>query len=127
MANERTFYQCEICGNLVGLIEDAGIVPECCGQPMTLLSANTSDGAHEKHVPSLKRDGDQLSVQIGSVPHPMTTAHHIVWIAVAQGRRTQREELPVDEPAAAQFSVAEGPLSVYAYCNLHGLWKAELS
>ena len=126
MTNERTFYHCEICGNLVGLIENAGVVPECCGQPMVELTANTADASKEKHVPALSLEGCSLSVAIGSAPHPMTEAHHIVWIAVAQGRRTQRQELDSSEPATTQFHVAEGSLSVYAYCNLHGLWKADL-
>ncbi len=125
MANERVFYRCSICGNIIGLIEDGGVTPECCGMPMDRLSANTSDGAAEKHVPAFAREGINLDVTVGAVPHPMTDAHHIAWIAVAQGRRTQRVELdPTGEPTAT-FYVDEGPLTIYEYCNLHGLWKVE--
>ena len=28
-------YRCEICGNLICMIEDSGMVPECCGLEMT--------------------------------------------------------------------------------------------
>lgn len=126
MANERTFYRCSICGNMIGLIEDGGVTPECCGLPMDRLTANTSDGAQEKHVPATVREGNQLTVSVGSAPHPMTPEHHICWIAVAQGRKTQRWELVQPEPATAQFQVDDGPLTVYEYCNLHGLWKAEI-
>ncbi len=125
MANERIFYRCSVCGNIIGMIEDGGVTPECCGLPMDQLAANTSDGAQEKHVPALTRNGSELTVFVGSTPHPMTEEHHIAWIAVAQGRRTQREELlHTCEPRAA-FHVNDGPLTVYEYCNIHGLWKAE--
>ena len=45
MDNKRKFLRCEICGNLVGMIEDRGPTVVCCGQPMTELKANTADAA----------------------------------------------------------------------------------
>ena len=38
-ATER-FYVCEHCGNMAGLIHDAGVPMMCCGQPMKQLVAN---------------------------------------------------------------------------------------
>lgn len=123
----KKFFRCSICGNLVGLINDGGGELVCCGQPMTLLEANTSDGATEKHVPVLTRDGNNLHVAVGSVPHPMTDAHYIQWICILQANRTQRVALsPTDKPAA-DFVIDEGPVVAYEYCNLHGLWVAELA
>jgi superoxide reductase len=127
MTMERKFYRCSICGNLVELINDGGGELVCCGQPMILLQANTSDGAKEKHVPVGVRQGGNLHVTVGSVPHPMTEAHYIQWICVAQGSRTQRAALQPGEAPEADFPVKEGPLTVYEYCNLHGLWKADLA
>lgn len=123
---EKQFYRCEKCGNIVGMIHYGGGPLACCGQPMVLLTANTTDAATEKHVPSVKMDGNTLHVQVGSTLHPMTEEHYIQWIVAVQGSLTQRVQLtPQDEPKAT-FTIdpAKGPVTVYEYCNLHGLWKA---
>ena len=44
-------YKCEICGNIIEKVIDKGVPVMCCGKPMVELTANTSDGALEKHVP----------------------------------------------------------------------------
>lgn len=126
MSTTRAFYRCSICGNIVELIIDGGGELVCCGQPMVLLVANTSDGALEKHVPVGTRDGNKLHVVVGSVAHPMTEAHYIQWICVAQENRTQRVALTPGQAPEADFTVVEGPLTIYEYCNLHGLWKTDL-
>lgn len=126
MKDQRKFYKCALCGNLVGLIEDGGGTLVCCGQEMEQLLPNSVDAAQEKHVPAAKRENGALAVSVGSIPHPMTLEHHIAWIVVAQGSTTQRVALDKTGQPAAAFLVAEGPLTVYAYCNLHGLWVAEV-
>ncbi len=124
---ERKFYRCNHCGNLFGIINDGGVNPICCGEDMELLKPNTTDAAGEKHVPELKRDGDRLHVQVGSVAHPMLAEHYIQWIIAAQDNRVQRIFLcPGDKPEA-DFVLydAKSPVIVYEYCNLHGLWSAK--
>lgn len=126
MKNERSYLICEICGNQIGFISDSGVVPECCGQPMSALEPNTVDAAQEKHLPVITREGDSVRVAVGSVPHPMTPEHSIEWIALAQDNWTQRVALsPTDKPEAV-FACQPGAVTVYAYCNLHGLWVSEL-
>lgn len=125
MESKRTYMKCDICGNFVGMINDSGVVPECCGQPMRQLAPNTVDAAQEKHVPEIKRDGNTVTVTVGTVKHPMTPEHYIEWIALAQGNHTQRIALtPADQPEAV-FNCKSGPIVVYAYCNLHELWVNE--
>ena len=100
----------------------------CGGSQMQKLIANTTDAAQEKHVPVVKVDGKKISVQVGSVAHPMTEAHWIQWIYLQTKRGGQyRHLLPTDKPKAT-FIVADDdePVAVYEYCNLHGLWKAEI-
>jgi superoxide reductase len=126
MSSDRKFYRCSICGNIVGLINDGGGELVCCGQPMNLLLANTSDGAKEKHVPVGIRQGDFLHVTVGSIAHPMMESHYIQWICVAQSGRTQRAALQPGESPEADFAIMDGPVTIYDYCNLHGLWKADL-
>lgn len=119
------FYYCEICGNLTYLLDEGEGEMICCGEPMKLLTAGTTDAATEKHVPYLKRDGNHLEAVIGEVEHPMLEKHYITWIAAVQGDRVIFQHLsPGDEPKAC-FELQDGPVEVYEFCNLHGLWKAD--
>lgn len=125
MKTKVAFYKCEICGNMVGLIKNGGGQLVCCGKPMTKLEANTTDAAKEKHVPVATRKDGKIFVDVGSVAHPMTDNHFIEWIAVANEDGTERISLsPTDEPKAV-FCDRENA-EVFAYCNLHGLWKTEI-
>ena len=120
------FYICKHCGNSVEMIEDAGVPVSCCGQNMTELVPGTSDGAAEKHVPVVAVDGNKVTVTVGEVEHPMLDAHYIVWIAIETSKGAQRKMLQPSEAPKAEFLLAEGEtlVATYAYCNLHGLWRA---
>ena len=57
------FYICRHCGNLVGMIHDAGVPMMCCGQKMTALLPNTVEASGEKHLPAVTvEDGAMISV-----------------------------------------------------------------
>ena len=121
------FYKCQHCPNMIAYLEKAVCNAKCCGEEMLELVPNTSDGAGEKHVPLIERDGQTVVVKVGSVTHPMLEAHYIQWIALETAQGMQRKTLkPGDEPKAV-FALAEGdePVAAYEYCNLHGLWKAD--
>lgn len=121
---ELKFYICRTCGNLLCSIEDRN-VPVCCGKPMELLIPNTVDAAQEKHVPVVKRDGDKVKVTVGEVAHPMIAEHYIMWIAIACDHGMQLTKLTPGVAPEAEFVVpADVEITAYAYCNLHGLWKA---
>lgn len=92
-----------------------------------LLEPNTTDAAQEKHVPVISREGQTVTVTVGSAAHPMLDAHYIAWIVLETAGGCERKELSPGEEPAAQFFVAEedSVIAAYAYCNLHGLWKAE--
>ncbi|MDD7401817.1 MAG: desulfoferrodoxin family protein [Eubacteriales bacterium] len=122
---EFKVFKCKVCGNVIVKMLDMGPAVSCCGQEMQELKAGTTDAALEKHVPEVSRKGNTLEVQVGSVIHPMTEDHWITFIAAVQGEKLQVVYLnPEDEPKAC-FQVEDGPVEVYEYCNLHGLWKAE--
>ena len=72
MSMEHRFMICKHCGNIIGMIHDAGVKPVCCGEPMTELVANTTDAATEKHVPVVEVEGNEVRVKVGSAPHPMS-------------------------------------------------------
>lgn len=126
MKNNRMFLRCNICGNIIGMIEDAGITPVCCNEEMELLKANTTDAAQEKHVPVAKRNDNDLIVNVGEIAHPMTKEHYITWIAVAGKNQTHRILLEnTGKPEAIFCLKNQEDVTIYAYCNLHGLWAFE--
>ena len=127
MSNAK-FYLCEHCKNLVGMIHDSKVPIVCCGQKMTALVPNTSEGAGEKHLPVVSVDGNVVTVNVGEVAHPMSEEHSIVWIYLESEKGGQRKALmPTDAPCA-KFVLSDGDkaIAAYAYCNLHGLWKTEI-
>ncbi len=86
------------------------------------LKANISDGAKEKHVPQYEIKEDKIEVRVGSTLHPMSEEHYIMWIALVHNNQINMIKLkPTDEPVVIfdYFKDSE----IYAYCNLHGLWK----
>lgn len=121
---EIEFYRCDTCGNFVALIKKGGGQMVCCGKPMTKLTANTTDAAQEKHVPVVVKEGGKLKVAVGATLHPMLPEHHIEWIALVSGEKVQFKFLKPGEEPKAEFEAVESG-SVYEYCNLHGLWKAD--
>lgn len=121
------FFVCEKCGNMVEMIKESGAPMSCCGQNMTELVPGTSDGAYEKHVPVFTVEGNKVTVNVGSVEHPMLPEHYIEWIAIETKKGSQRKKLSPGEKPTAEFLLTDGDsvVAVYEYCNLHGLWKAE--
>ncbi len=124
---ESRFYLCTHCGNLVGLIEDGGAPLMCCGEKMKKLEPGVVEASAEKHLPVVQVQGDLIKVSVGSVAHPMAQEHSIQWIYLATERGGQRKALlPGEAPEACFTLCGDKPLAVFAYCNLHGLWKTDL-
>lgn len=127
MCDNNKFYICEHCGNLIGMIHDAGVPMMCCGRKMTKLEPGTVDASHEKHVPVVTVDGTRVRVDVGEVEHPMSEEHSILWVYLQTDKGGHRKCLEVGKPPVASFILPnEKPIAAYAYCNLHGLWKAEI-
>ena len=120
------FYVCQHCGNIIAFVHDSGVPVMCCGQKMTELVPGSVDAAVEKHVPVISVDGTTVTVQVGSTEHPMIPEHYIQWIALETESGNQRKQLAPGSAPKAVFSMVPGDRVVcaYAYCNLHGLWKA---
>ena len=91
---------------------------------MELLKAGTSDGAAEKHVPFVTPEDGGVKVAVGEVEHPMLDEHFIQWVARATDSEFHLKYLKPGETPAVHFDATDG--DVYEYCNLHGLWKAEI-
>ncbi len=126
MKNSK-FYICPHCGNLVEMVNDAGVTPICCGQKMTELVPNTVEASGEKHIPAVSVENGVVTVNVGSVNHPMEDVHYIEWVYLKTEQGGYRKHLQPGEAPQVTFHLGgEKPVAVYAYCNLHGLWMAEV-
>ena len=123
---EQKFFICEHCGNIVASVNDSGVPVVCCGEKMQRLEAGSVDASKEKHVPVISVDGNIVTVTVGSVAHPMESAHSIEWVSLQTKQGNQRKALLPGEKPEVKFALCDGDevVAAYAYCNLHGLWKA---
>ncbi len=123
---KQKFYQCKKCGNMIAQVKLTGNSVMCCGEKMEEIIPGATDGAKEKHVPVYVKEGNNVTVVVGDVNHPMTPEHYIEWVSLQTKFGNQRKALkPGDEPKVC-FALCDNDEveAVYAYCNLHGLWKA---
>ena len=121
--------RCATCGKLVEVLVDSKVPAMCCGKPMEELVANTTDGAHEKHVPVVSVDGDKLIVKVGEVAHPMDDDHYIQFLVVGVGTEQYAKCFKPGDVAEATFTIGADKIAdgvvAEAFCNLHGLWSSE--
>jgi superoxide reductase len=122
---EQKFYICEKCGNIIAMVNKGRGTVKCCGEPMKEIIPGTTDAAAEKHVPAWKVEGNLVKVDVGEVHHPMLEAHYIEWVSLQTKQGNQRKLLQPGQEPVVCFAITEGDEveAVYAYCNLHGLWK----
>ena len=123
---EMKFYRCAHCGKIIAVVKESGVPVMCCGQKMEEIIPGTTDAAVEKHVPVYEVKDNVVTVCVGNVAHPMTEEHYIEWVSLQTKGGNQRKALkPGDEPKVC-FAILDGDEveAVYAYCNLHSLWKA---
>ena len=128
-----TVYYCKHCKNLVVSVHDSGVTMKCCGEDMEKLIPNTADGSKEKHVPvGVKEDG-KITIKVGSEAHPMTEEHYIEWVALETPHGFFVKYLKPGDKPEKSFCISKtcstcnmAKKKIYAYCNLHGLYSAEI-
>ena len=125
MPQRFEIYKCSLCGNIIEVMYDGGGMLMCCGSEMDAMTENTVDAAKEKHIPVLTKTDKGYTVKVGEIEHPSEEKHYIEWIELilSDGKNLKKFINPGDAPAA-QFETNSEIVSVRAYCNLHGLWKA---
>ncbi len=123
---EQKFYICEHCGNIVAIVKNADVPVMCCGEKMKELIPGTTDAALEKHVPVYTVENNIVTVTVGDVEHPMLPEHYIEWVSLQTKQGNQRKALKPGSAPKVQFAICDGDEveAVYAYCNLHSLWRA---
>jgi len=120
------FYICKHCGQIITKLKDTSVPVICCGAIMDELVAGTTDASIEKHVPVYTKENNTVTVKIGSVEHPMTSDHYIQWVCLETQNGYQVKYLQPEQTPEVTFAInsEDEVISVYAYCNLHSLWKA---
>ena len=125
MDNDIVLKKCAKCGALVEVVkpctcDNCGIT--CCGQPMQEEIQNNKDFSFEKHLPTYEIKGNKIVV---TVNHVMEEQHYIEWIAIKNENGKQVVFLKPNTTAQVEFDLVENA-KIFAYCNLHGLWAAEV-
>ena len=128
MCGEQKFYICKHCGNIIGVIQNGGGKLICCNEAMTELGSNTTEAATEKHLPIITISGNEVTITVGSIAHPMTEEHLINWIYLLTEKGGQRKCLLPGQEPIAKFVLTEDDhvIAAFAYCNLHGLWRTDI-
>ena len=125
MTKLREIYKCEICGNVIEVVNEKAGELKCCEQAMKRLDAKTEDSGNEKHVPVIEEGDCCIKVKVGSVEHPMLEEHYIKFIEVLTKDHVCRAELKPGQKPEADFCCVkkDDVLEVREYCTVHNLWK----
>lgn len=126
---KQKYFLCSECGNLVEMLREPKGTMFCCGKEMKELIPGETDAAVEKHVPIYELKDNILTVSVGEVEHPMIEKHFIEWVSIQTNLGSQMKKLYPGEKPEVQFVLLENENveTIYAYCNIHGLWKNECS
>lgn len=123
---EKRFLICEHCGNIIAMIRDKGVAVQCCGEKMKEILSGANTAAEEKHVPVYDVKNGKVTVTIGAVEHPMVPEHYIEWVCLETEDGIQYKQLQPNTPPEVSFFISPNDKvkAVYAFCNMHSLWKA---
>ena len=68
-------------------------------------------------------EGNVVKVKVGEVEHPMISEHYIMWVALIKDDMIVKVSLHPETIPEVKLPYISGS-EIYAYCNLHGLWKS---
>lgn len=111
------FYVCPLCGNVLCSIGNSLI--SCCGITLPALEAEEADECHAICIENVE---DEHFI---TIPHPMTKAHYISFVAFITSDRVQLVKLYPEGNAQTRIQL-RGFGTLYWYCNRHGLFKKKL-
>ncbi len=126
MTERLQIYKCNVCGNIAEIINSGNGELVCCSVPMEQLKEQTNDeNLQEKHVPIITLEGENKTIRVGSIPHPMENSHYIIFIeAVSKDKKYIKRKFlyPGDEPKF-KLNCNYDEFISRELCNLHGLWQ----
>ena len=117
MAKAR-LYVCPVCGNVIHAAGEAVI--SCCGITLPPLEPEPADDDHALRIEIIE---DEYYV---SMRHPMSREHYISFLVAVSDMGIQMVKLYPEGAAEARFRI-DRVMTLYAYCNRHGLFQAKAS
>lgn len=131
MSEKLELYRCNVCHNLVEVLNGGKGELVCCGQPMELVKENVSEDEklNDKHLPVLEKTIDGVKIRVGAKMHPMNEEHHIDFIQVISNdeKYVKTKFLEIDEIPELNLKCSCSSLWARALCNIHGLFKGEFN
>jgi len=131
MTQRLEFYKCQVCGNLVEILNSGVGELVCCSQPMNLLIPHTTEDQYmnDHHLPVIEEseDGEKL-IRIGSTQHDMSEEHHIEFIETISKdqKNVHLKFLDLGERPIIDYKCRTRTNTARCHCNKHGLWEGEL-
>ena len=125
MTLKLQIYKCNICGNLVQVLQEGEGNLVCCGKEMELMGIQyDTTELGEKHTPKIEiKEGKKYVNVIG---HPMTKEHYIQFIETYTKDKKELhlkffnpDEIPEKE---AGLSNTNEEFNSMEFCNIHNLW-----
>jgi len=111
------FYVCPVCGNVIHSLGDTLV--SCCGITLPALEAEEGEG---EHTVTIEKVEDETFL---TIPHPMTKAHYISFLAFVTSDRLQLVKLYPEGNAETRLQL-RGRGYLYFCCNRHGLFKRKI-
>lgn len=113
-----------LASNVVGMEPPPGFKPP----PGFVLAPDFEQKTIDNHLPVVQEDDGGITVRVGKELHMMAPEHHIEWILIVHDKGALLRSLAQDEPPEIYVSIDASMVhEVYAYCNLHGLWKMDMN
>lgn len=122
MTLKLQIYKCNICGNLVQILQEGDGNLVCCGKEMELMEIQyDTEELGEKHTPKIENKNDKKYVNV--IGHPMTNEHYIQFIETFTNDKKEihlKFFAPNETPEME--SKLEGEFNSIEFCNVHKLW-----
>ena len=125
MTEKFEIFRCKVCGNVVEIIEGGEGELVCCNEPMELIKVKNEETFLEKHKPVISSEGENITIRVGEVIHPMTPEHHIEFIEAISldGKYLYRKYLTAEEQPIMEFFCKTDKMKTRELCNIHGFFE----
>ncbi len=127
MVEYGKIFKCNECGSIVEVLVNGDVESKACDASITVLEPQVEGDKAPKHVPVVSINGNNVTITVGEVQHPMDDDHFIQFVELTVGNEKFVKHFKPGDVPEATFTVDEDLLAenepiAIEYCNLHGLW-----
>jgi len=124
MTVKLQIYKCNICGNLVQVLQEGDGNLICCGKEMELMGIQyDTTELGEKHTPKIEIKEGKTFVNV--IGRPMTDEHYIQFIETFTKDKNElhlKFFKPNEIPEMETRVNNDNGFNSIEYCNIHNLW-----